>query len=148
MPTNKKRLILIYAIGVFLFCADIFLRYFSAAQWNEIRAIKNLFGWYPASNSGIAFGLAVPPHITLMLTIVFLGLMIWFFRLRESRDNVIITAIIFIFAGALANFFDRLFFDSVHDYFLILTSNFNIADVFIVFGAIVIILKSYRRVPK
>jgi lipoprotein signal peptidase len=148
MPPNKKRLILVYAIGVFLFCADILLRYLAVTQWNEIRAIKNLFGWYPAANSGIAFGLAVPTNIILLLSVIFLGLMIWFFRLRESRDNVIAAGLVFMFAGALLNFFDRLFSGSVHDYFLLLTSNFNIADVFIVFGAIVIILKSFRRMPK
>jgi signal peptidase II len=148
MQSNKKRLILTYAIGVFLFGADIILRYFSITRWNSVVAFKNLFGWYPSANSGIAFGLYVPPNIILILSVIFLTLLIWLFRLHESHDHVIIASLVFILAGALLNFFDRLYFGSVHDYFLLLTSNFNIADVFIVFGAIAIVLKSYKRLPE
>ena len=148
MTSNKKCLILIYAIGVFLFCADLWLRYMSVVSWNKIFAYKNLFGWYPATNSGIAFGIEIPPHVMLILTIVFLGLMVWVFRLHKSRDMAIIASLLFIFSGALLNFFDRVISGSVHDYFLLLTSNFNIADVFIVFGAAAIILKTYKRLPE
>lgn len=148
MQSNKKRLILVYAIGVFLFCADVVLRYFSITRWNQISAYKNLFGWYPSSNSGIAFGISIPPNIILILSVIFIALLIWFFHLHESRDHLIIASLIFILAGAFLNFFDRLYSGSVHDYFLLLTSNFNIADVFIVFGAVAIILKSYKRLPE
>ena len=82
--------------------------------------------------------------ITSLIGIVIL-LLIYILLKSEMLDKVIYSLII---GGALGNFFDRLQFEAVPDFIDIHYNNFhwfsfNVADIFISFGIIALITKSF-----
>ena len=101
-------------------------------------------------NTGIGFGLLssksplIYKLITSLIGIVIL-LLIYILLKSEMLDKVIYSLII---GGALGNFFDRLQFEAVPDFIDIHYNNFhwfsfNVADIFISFGIIALITKSF-----
>ena len=64
----------------------------------------------------------------------------------RRKNLVVISALTLIIFGALSNFFDRLFLGAVVDYLdLKYYSVFNLADVMIVFGVIMIIASEFKK---
>ena len=98
-------------------------------------------------NEGIAFGLfsASHEHWYNFLTIVisFVALIILVMSIRQEGAQKYFLLI--VFGGALANLYDRIFFRAVPDFIDLHVENFhwfifNIADIFITFGVIMLIL--------
>lgn len=101
-------------------------------------------------NTGIGFGFLstissfIYKLITSLIGIVIL-LLIYISLKSEFLDKVIYSLII---GGALGNFFDRLQFEAVPDFIDIHYNNFhwftfNVADIFISFGIIALIVRSF-----
>ena len=98
-------------------------------------------------NEGIAFGLFSSSHEYLynFLTIVisFVALIILVMSIRQEGKKKYFLLI--VFGGALGNLYDRIFFKAVPDFIDLHVGNFhwfvfNIADIFITFGVIMLIL--------
>lgn len=102
------------------------------------------------SNEGIAFGITVPELILYPLVILFLVLLGMKYRkeLFSINNRNISIALGFIFGGALGNVIDRIFYGHVVDFINIwLGSIFNLADVFIIIGVLILIIKEFRKKP-
>ena len=98
-------------------------------------------------NEGIAFGLFSASHENwynfLTLIIVFTALIILIMSIKQH--GVQRYFLLIVFGGALGHLYDRIFFKAVPDFIDLHVGNFhwfifNIADIFITFGVIMLIL--------
>ena len=98
-------------------------------------------------NEGIAFGLFSASHEYwynfLTIVIFFVALIILIMSIKQ--DGAQRYFLLIVFGGALGNLYDRIFFKAVPDFIDLHIGNFhwfifNIADIFITFGVIMLIL--------
>ena len=98
-------------------------------------------------NEGIAFGLFSVSHEYwynfLTIVVVITALIILIMSIRQQGIQKYFFLI--VFGGALGNLYDRIFFKAVPDFIDLHVDNFhwfifNIADIFITFGVIMLIL--------
>jgi signal peptidase II len=89
-------------------------------------------------NYGMSFDIAVPPVILIGLNLFILGSLFIFLILQWKRQAWgKALALSLLLGGAVGNLFDRLTFGYVRDWLLLFeTSAINLADVFILAGAI------------
>src|SRR5690606_26908865 len=107
-----------------------------------------------AYNTGAAFSLSLGPNsrwIFVSLTLLILGVLSWLYREAEARDTAQVAALALVCGGAIGNLLDRLrsprgvvdFIDLGLGGWRFWT--FNIADVAITVGAIVLAVVLWRR---
>ena len=98
-------------------------------------------------NEGIAFGIFSAIHgywyNLLTIAIVLIAIVILIMSIRQDGTQKYFLLI--VFGGALGNLYDRIFFKAVPDFIDLHVGNFhwfifNIADIFITFGLIMLIL--------
>ena len=89
-------------------------------------------------NKNIAWSIPVAPAIFYFVWIVIITVLILiFFRTKSSGQKIFL---VFIFSGAISNIIDRLRFGCVIDYIdLKFWPVFNLADVYITIGAILLL---------
>ena len=98
-------------------------------------------------NEGIAFGLFSASHeylynfLTILISIVAIILLV----MSTRQEGVQKYFLLIVFGGALGNLYDRIFFKAVPDFIDLHVGDFhwfifNIADIFITFGVIMLIL--------
>ena len=101
-------------------------------------------------NTGIGFGLlSYESSLAYNLTTVFIGLVVltlfYFMVVSDNLDKLIFSIII---GGALGNLYDRLLYNAVPD-FIDLHYNtfhwftFNVADIFITLGVLIMVLREF-----
>jgi len=141
--TKKVRvLILIIASGLFLL--DRILKWLSL-QDDTPHLLNKFLGWQPFLNTGIAFSIPVPNIVTVLLSIIILSLVFYLIIAGANRSTFNFFALILIFVGALSNLIDRIWISNTIDYFLIFTSLFNLADVFIVSGFVLYLFQTLKK---
>ena len=98
-------------------------------------------------NEGIAFGLFSFDHNNLynLLTIIISVIIVIIFTMMIQQEGLKKYALSMIFGGAIGNLYDRIFFKAVTDFIDLHVEDFhwfifNIADIFITFGVIMLIL--------
>lgn len=129
--------------GFFIF--DRFLKWQALHGWNEDYLLNKHFGWHPFLNPGVAFGVPVPSWLIIVLTIPILVLLIYHVsRLTYQARMLHVTCYVLIIAGALSNFIDRLLYNHTVDYILISTGVINLADILIVAGFVIYLLRRTR----
>ena len=106
-----------------------------------VNIIKNVLGFRYIENTGAAFGILKNQRFFFIaITIVALFVIgYYFFASKQNQINK--TALVFVFAGTLGNFLDRIFKGYVIDFIDIIPTDFpifNFADVFLVSGLFII----------
>ena len=106
-----------------------------------VNIIKNVLGFRYIENTGAAFGILKNQRFFFIaITIVALFVIgYYFFASKQNQINK--TALVFVFAGTLGNFLDRIFKGYVIDFIDIIPIDFpifNFADVFLVSGLFII----------
>ncbi len=93
----------------------------------------------PAFNTGISRSIAIPQIITIIWTILILGILIYLCYTKQISK----WATIFLIWWAIGNLIDRIFLWWVRDFILLFNRFpiFNLADVFISIGVILIVFK-------
>lgn len=132
--------------GGFLFAVDQGLKWYARTyptfSWY---VIDPWVGWEYLENPGIAFGIPIPNPVLIVITpIIFLALTAWFLHKKE-KSLLELWAFILITAGAVSNFIDRAIFEVTLDYLRFITSVMNLADVYIVLGALLLIMGQRRE---
>lgn len=146
----KKKVLLIAFITLFL---DLLTKYivFSVKCFsNSLIVIKNFFRIVPLKNYGAAFSSFENMNI-LLISISILILIYLLYVIRKVKDtklNALSYGI--LIGGLLGNLFDRLFFGYVRDFlsFKIFNYNFaifNIADVGIVIGVVLLLILGFKK---
>ena len=101
-------------------------------------------------NEGIAFGLLsfdeknLYNYLTVLILIIVVVILFMLFKSRGIKKH----GLLMIFAGALGNLYDRIFYQAVPDFIDFHINNFhwfifNIADIFITIGVFLMILSEF-----
>ncbi len=102
--------------------------------------IRSSGGFY-ICNSGISFGIHLSLGIFYLLWIIIITAIV--LLIFKSRSKLTIFSLLLILSGAFSNIIDRLFFGCVIDFIDIkVWPIFNIADILISAGAILLITKN------
>ncbi len=139
MAEPKVHRFLLLGGGLFLIVLDQLLKY-SARRHPTYTwyIIDPWLGWELFLNPGIAFGLPFPNTILLIVTpLIVFGLSLCIITKAISRRAM--AGLMLIIAGAISNYIDRMLFVATIDYIRIATSIINLADFYIVLGAILLI---------
>ncbi len=145
----KNKIVLINFFVLAIFVADrwfklLFLKkfpqreFFLIGDWLKLKL---------ATNAGIAFGFALPSWLIISLYCFIIFFLFWllpaYWRKNESYK---LLAVELIIAGAFSNLFDRLRVGQVVDYIdLKYYSIFNLADIIIVAGVIILIAINWKK---
>jgi signal peptidase II len=148
---EKKKIIFCSLIIVAIFLIDRFTKLY-VLNLVEIHNHVDIFvtsflNIYLVWNKGVAFGLLnfeqseIYNLITGIITIISLAVLVMIVKTKDIR----VYFLSFIFSGAIGNLFDRLYYTAVPDFIDFHINNFhwfifNVADIFISFGVICLIL--------
>lgn len=107
--------------------------------------LKNIVGWEYFENYGIAFSLPMPKFLLIsLIPLVIVSLVIFLIK-NKKKKFLFSLSISLIIAGAVSNLIDRIIFGFVIDYFRVLTSVINIADIMIIVGGLILIVQSLKK---
>ena len=106
-----------------------------------------VMGW----NRGVSFGMfdsASPPNQWLLIGLALIIVAVLLIWLKRADSRLISTALGMIIGGALGNVMDRIHYGAVADFLDFYVGNFhwpafNVADVGITIGVIVLVLESF-----
>ena len=156
---GKKRNIsitIIIAVSILLDQFSKFLIRQNVDQYSEIKLIGDYFILTNVENSGAFLGMGsdFSPFVkTIFLiilpVIVLICIMIYVYRDKQI-DKISLIGFCFIIGGGIANIYDRILYGSVTDFLFIdlggifKTGIFNIADLSVTTGMILILLMSFR----
>jgi signal peptidase II len=112
-----------------------------------IGAIQRYRWWTHHPNYGISFGIELPYALSVGLMVVFLLILLWLLFQRGTRHSLMIVGLIFSIAGGVSNLVDRVSLGFVRDFIALAPwlPIFNVADVFVVGGVLLIFWGMYRR---
>ena len=145
----KKENIFYFIIVIIIFFLDRFSKLEILNQFSEnTHYINNFINFDLIWNTGIGFGLlSFNSSLFYNLVSILIGLvvliLIYIFLISEKYEKLIYALII---GGAFGNFYDRLVYKAVPDFIDLHYNNFhwftfNIADIFITLGIIMLISK-------
>jgi len=157
MSGNLKKNFFYLLFVVLIFAADrvsktIILNFFKTSDFTSIK-INSFLNFSLVWNNGIAFGLLSLDenfyYNILTLIILFIAIIIIFLALKTS-DFLKKLSYFMIAGGASGNIFDRLYFSSVVDFIDITYNNFhwfifNVADIFITCGILILIFSEFFK---
>ena len=148
---NRKKFIYSSLIIIVIFFLDRFSKIYILSIL-EINGSVDIFltkylNIYLIWNEGIAFGLlsfdqsSIYKVITALIVIISIIVLILIIKTNDIRHYFYS----FVFAGALGNLFDRLYYSAVPDFIDLHINNyhwfiFNVADIFITTGVLCLIL--------
>ena len=147
---NKSNIILSIVLVIVLLGIDLLLKYLVSTYLTTVNIIDNFFSLTYVLNDAAAFSLFASRTYLLIL----IALICLFFIIYELKNNlddrVLSIGYSLVLAGLLGNFLDRLIDGYIIDYlsFKILGYNypiFNFADILIVVGIIVVIIKEILK---
>ncbi len=160
---NKKSRYLLISILVFLSIAfdqisKIWVRN-NFESYSEKSIIGDIFTLIKVENTGAFLGmgseLSEIPRILLLIilpVIVLISITLYTY-IDKSLDKLSIIGFSLIIGGGIANIFDRIVFGSVTDFLYInlggifKTGIFNVADLSVTTGMILILISSFKRKP-
>ena len=160
---NKKSRYLLITILVFLSIvldqiSKIWVRN-NFENYSEKSIIADIFTLIKVENTGAFLGmgseLSEIPRILLLIilpVIVLISITLYTY-IDKSLDKLSIIGFSLIIGGGIANIFDRIVFGSVTDFLYInlggifKTGIFNIADLSVTTGMIIILISSFKRKP-
>lgn len=116
---------------------------------NDIVLIPNFLSFTKLSNSGAAFSLFTGGRLIFILLGIFVIIYIFKYMLDKVNNNFLMISYSLVLGGILGNLFDRIFYSEVIDFisfriFGYYFPVFNLADCFIVIGAIFLIIDLVR----
>lgn len=144
----KRSWVFVWGVGIVLaFTLDQWTKWWFAKQpLGAIRLIPGLSLDF-TKNFGLAFGLSLNRWVIVALSVVLLVFLFWF-GVTEWRNQhqLAAGASLLMCAGAMGNLVDRLRFGYVVDWINVeYWSVFNLADVWISLGAVLILIQYWKH---
>ncbi len=147
---KKSNIILVVILVIVLLGIDLLLKYLVSTYLTTVNIIDNFFSLTYVLNDGAAFSLfASRTYLLILIALICLFFIIY--ELKNNLDDRVLSIdYSLVLAGLLGNFLDRLMDGYIIDYlsFKIFTYNFpifNFADILIVVGIIIVIIKEILK---
>ena len=152
---EKSKMLYFSIITVLIIAFDQLTKYLAIkflASVGSVTVIPGIFDFTYVENRGAAFGmLANHRWIFMVLSVLGIGLLIFYYFKYKPESRILKTALIFICAGGCGNMIDRIFRGFVVDFINATFINFyvfNVADSFVCIGcamfALYILLDSVK----
>lgn len=151
----RKKIILIASFSLVF---DQIIKYLFSNIINGFVLIPNFISFIYAENEGVAFSMLSGNRLFIILiTILLLGILIYMLEKEHvnSRQNLklVVLSYGFLFGGILGNLVDRIIKGVVVDYVSLNIFGyhfpiFNLADLFITLGVILLIIKTLKEEQK
>ena len=150
----SKKNIFYFSIILLIFLADriskLWIISFSNSANNPNIEVLPFINLHLIWNKGIAFGLfsfSEKYDYNFLTLFIFIVIIVVFWMLLKSK-GLEKYGFIFVFGGSLGNVYDRMFYSAVPDFIDIYYKNFhwfifNVADIFITLGVIILILNEF-----
>ncbi len=149
MPGKK---ILAYIIPILLLAIDQTIKFLVLTKIPQegvflIEQNNFVFSLQLIKNQNLAFSISMPQYIIFAIVALIIIILIYLLYRAIKKDNSIqIIAYFIIIVGAISNLFDRIIHDGVIDFislniFDYQLAVFNLADVWIVIGVAILLLK-------
>ena len=147
---KKSNTLLIIILVSVLLGLDLLLKYLVSSYLTTVNIVDNFFSLTYVLNDGAAFSLLASKTYLLVLIALLCLLFIVYEVNNNLDDRVLSIGYSLVLAGLLGNFIDRLIDGYIIDYlsFKIFTLNFpvfNLADILIVVGIIIVIIKEILK---
>ena len=145
---------MIIIISIILLCIDQISKLLVVnllTKTESITIIKNFFYLTYINNDGAAFSILVGKRIFLILiAVLVIVMLIRYIKKNNIQNKLELVSISLIIGGSLGNLMDRVVRGYVIDFldFKIFNYNFpifNLADIFIVIGVFLLLLKELRK---
>ncbi len=147
---KKSNIIISIVLVIVLLGIDLLLKYLVSTYLTTVNIIDNFFSLTYVLNDGAAFSLfASRTYLLILIALICLFFIIY--ELKNNLDDRMLSiGYSLALAGLLGNFLDRLIDGYIIDYlsFKILGYNypiFNFADILIVVGIIIVIIKEILK---
>ena len=136
---------------------DIITKYYAVAVFkvNEIEVIKDVLYFTYLENRGAAFGILENQRwFFLIITILIIAVVVGYILIKKPKNRLLLLSLGMIAGGGAGNFIDRARLSYVVDFIDVRIINypvFNVADCFVVVGAILLciyILFIYKEPEK
>lgn len=136
-------------IAIF-FITDRYLKFLASRKLTEasLNLISDIFTFSFTPNFFIAFSLPLRGlWLNLAISLIIPTIIVFLIKAVKSKEKpIFITGLSFILAGAISNLIDRIQFGYVIDYlYLRHFTVFNLADVCISLGALLILASLYKK---
>lgn len=132
-------------LGALIICADQLVKYFAMTVLKGtagIAVIPNVFHLYYVENRGAAFGILQNRILFFVLmTVIIIGAILFYMVKQKPKSKLFYLSATCIISGAVGNLIDRIFRGFVVDMFDVRAIHFavfNIADIFVVVGAVLL----------
>lgn len=119
---------------------------------SEITIIKNFFSFLYIENKGAAFGIFQNKTVFLTIITVIIMIGIVYYIVRYKPSNIFVNvALSLIISGALGNLIDRIYYRYVVDFISLHYKEvyyfpvFNVADIMVVLGTIILVFCLLRE---
>ena len=146
---NKIKILYLVLIGLVLLILDQIIKWLVINFIPETGyfVFQRILGVDVFTNEGIAFGLPMPKLIFYIIVFLVLFFLLQKFKKELKQKNfAILLGLTLVITGAISNLIDRIFRGFVIDYFhLFEYSVFNLADVYIVIGIIILIWLEFKK---
>ena len=148
----RKKLAPFVLGAVFFIVLDRLLKVWAVNYWS-FKNIDIVSGWFKlayAQNQFIAFSLPIGGYLLLVINFVLLIVLLWLLKQSlQKQDAVSAGLLIIVLFGALSNFYDRVAYGFVIDYFdLRFFTVFNLADSMIVGSVICLLFVTKKAIKK
>ena len=138
---NKKTILII--LGIMIIILDQLTKNFLMEK--NVRIIPNVLNFTYTENTGAAFGMGSNNiWMIIIMNIIILGIIIKFIRDKQDKINLkVLVPVVLILSGGIGNLIDRIFRGYVVDFIdvnLFSFPNFNIADISVTIGIILLMI--------
>ena len=156
-PSRTLRIVLLIVANIAIDQISKFMVRANIAQNEVIELLGNTFIMTKVENSGAFLGMGsdLTPvlkwALLLILPVIVLGAVVYYILTNKTLDRLSLIAFCCIIGGGIANVFDRFMYGSVTDFFHIdlggvfRTGIFNVADMSVSFGMILLIIASFNQ---
>jgi signal peptidase II len=153
-------IILLIVVNIAIDQISKFIVRVEIAQYEIIELIGDTFIMTKVENEGAFLGMGSDLNPTLkwifllILPVIVLGGVVYYILTNKTLDKLSLIAFCCIIGGGIANVFDRFMYGSVTDFFHIdlggvfRTGIFNVADMSVSFGMIMLIIASFTQKKK
>ena len=148
---NKKRMMIL--IGIIIVILDQLSKMLILNK--EITIIPNFLNFTYTQNTGMAFGIGNSMlAIVIINVIIIASILVFLVFKRNELDNITYAGLILVLSGGIGNLIDRIFRGYVIDFInvnIFNFPNFNIADISIVTGIImlfIMVIISFKETKK